>query len=411
MLFVFALLFGLSVAQRPSNASICDYYAKARYGANNSDTQFELVQSIVSLAFGGKFNLTNVSSEITGILNPGIFKGDPVYLRPWFDGTLDSTNLNDQPIGIDWLDSGALDPLYNYLSGVTKNVTLPANQLFQHFFVAFSYVFGCSSPPKPPPSNQKGPVNLAYVHKYMNLNYTDLGHFIDQLTASTTHFGFSDQDSQTLNTKLNSLYNVRCAPPITLNPRQGPQLLSLCQADTCPLAAPSSDCEAYVNLTAAGYVVPGSGSAAPSTVTLFTLSPTATGAATATGTSSATAAPADGSSSSSSSMALSTGAIVGIAIGAAALVLLAIAVIVLCLRRRKAKPESPPAEPRKDEPTPMYSSPPVKMEEKPNSYVPNHRVVSELYSPPAYVGSPEMSSPGPVELGGQEQRQMRWGGS
>lgn len=71
MLVVFALLFGMSVAQRPSNASICDYYAKSRYGTNSSDTQFQLIQNIVSLAFGGKFNITNVSSEITGILNPG----------------------------------------------------------------------------------------------------------------------------------------------------------------------------------------------------------------------------------------------------------------------------------------------------------------------------------------------------
>jgi len=128
-LFVLALplLFGMSVAQRPSNASIYDYYAQQRHGTNNSDTQFELVQSIVSLAFGGKFNLSNVSSEITGILNLGKFISHPVYLRPWFDGTLDSTNLNDQPIGINWLDAGGLDPLYNYLSGVTTNVALPLN--------------------------------------------------------------------------------------------------------------------------------------------------------------------------------------------------------------------------------------------------------------------------------------------
>lgn len=79
----------------------------------------------------------------------------------------------------------------------------------------------------------------------MNLNYTDLAHFIDQLSLATVHFGFSEEDAQTLSNNLNSQYNVACAPPITLNPAQGPQLLSLCQATNCPLAEPSPNCALY----------------------------------------------------------------------------------------------------------------------------------------------------------------------
>src|ERR1700722_13102378 len=88
---------------------------------------------------------------------------------------------------------------------------LSHSRLFNHFVVAFSHIFGCSKPAAAAPSTS-GPLSLAYVHKYMNLNYTQLGYFIDQLTKATVHFGFSDQDAQTLNTQLNSLYNVRCAP-------------------------------------------------------------------------------------------------------------------------------------------------------------------------------------------------------
>jgi hypothetical protein len=97
MLVVLAILFGVSLAQRPTNASTCDYYAQSLYGANTTATQFQLVQGIVALAFGGGFNLSNVSSDITGILNPGTFQNLTVDLRPWFNGSIDSTNLNNQP--------------------------------------------------------------------------------------------------------------------------------------------------------------------------------------------------------------------------------------------------------------------------------------------------------------------------
>ena len=125
MWLVVALLLRASLAQRPSNASTCDYYAQSLYGANNSQTQYQLVQHIVALAFGGAPSSdTNISSDITGILNPGTFQGLSVNLAPWFNGLIDSTNLNDQPVGINWLDDGGLDPLYSYLNGSTSNIIL-----------------------------------------------------------------------------------------------------------------------------------------------------------------------------------------------------------------------------------------------------------------------------------------------
>lgn len=124
MLVVLAILFGVSLAQRQTNSSTCDYYATSLYGSNSSTTQFQLIQGIIALAFGGGFNLSNISSEITGILNPGTFQNLTVDLRPWFNGSIDSTNLNNQAVGIDWLDDGGTDPLYNFLSGQTANVVL-----------------------------------------------------------------------------------------------------------------------------------------------------------------------------------------------------------------------------------------------------------------------------------------------
>lgn len=83
------------------------------------------MQHIVALAFGGAPSSdNNISSDITGILNPGTFQDLSVDLAPWFNGIIDSTNLNDQAVGINWLDDGGLDPLHSYLNGSTSNVML-----------------------------------------------------------------------------------------------------------------------------------------------------------------------------------------------------------------------------------------------------------------------------------------------
>ncbi|KAI9819270.1 MAG: hypothetical protein M1827_007426 [Pycnora praestabilis] len=331
MLFILVMLFGVSIAQRPSTASICDFYAESLYGTNSSDTQFQLVQRIVALAFGGAFNLSNVSSDITGILNPGNFQGLNVDLQPWFNGSLESTNLNDQAVGVDWLDNGGLNPLYDFLSNATPNVILSntTNQgrLFSRFFVDFAGLFGCSDPP-PYPASSKAPVNLAYVHKYMNLNYTDIGYFIDQFGKATTYFGFSDQDSLSLTNQLTGTFNVRCAPPNA----QNSQLESLCQASNCPLYPTNPDCAAYVNLTADG-VVSGVASSQLSTATS-----SISGTTFATSTSSSvshTTSPAGSSSTSTTSAKLTGGAIAGIAIGGAAALLLAISMTMFVARKRK----------------------------------------------------------------------------
>ena len=124
MLLLFALLAGLGVAHRPSNASVCDYYAQARYGSNTSTTQHQLIEGIIALAFGGNKATSNASSSLTGIFNPGTFQDTDVDLLQFFDGSIDSTNLNNQPVGINWLDGGGLDPLYNYLNGSTSSIVL-----------------------------------------------------------------------------------------------------------------------------------------------------------------------------------------------------------------------------------------------------------------------------------------------
>jgi hypothetical protein len=258
------------------------------------------------------------------------------------------------------------------------------SRLFTHFFAAFSHIFGCSEPPSFGHSSGP-PLSLAYVHKYMRLNYTDLGHFIDQLSRSTAHFGFSDQDSQTLSGDLNSQYNVRCAPPITLNPALGPELLSLCQASSCPLAVPNPDCAAYVNLTAGGIAsdVASTQTSAPaeSTVsaTTVTVAPSTTSPVIAQPTSAAAS-----STPSKSSSSLSGGAIAGIVIGGIAALLIGVGALLYFFRQRKPPP--PPG--FGYTPSSTYASPSTAHDSY-NSNVP----IAEMESPRVGV-SPEMGNYG-----------------
>jgi len=119
-----ALLFGSGFAQRPSSASVCDYYAQARFGANSSETQLKFIQNVVVLAFEGGSRLNNVSSEITGILRPGKFNGADISLLQYFNGSRASTNVNNAPIGINWMDQGGTTPLAAFLAGDTQKLGL-----------------------------------------------------------------------------------------------------------------------------------------------------------------------------------------------------------------------------------------------------------------------------------------------
>ena len=219
-----------------------------------------------------------------------------------------------------------------------------SSRLFSHWTYAFSRLFGCTQP-KPLPPSTTGWLSLAYVHKFMDLNYTEVGHFIEQLTLSSKYFGFSDQDALTLNTQMNAQYNVRCAPPVTFNAQLGPQLYSLCQDNSCPLAQPVADCQAYENI-------------AP---TMAQNSVTSTGVAHSTSafsiisSSSASTTPMTFYAATSSSDTLSAGAIAGVAVGGAAVFLGFIALIIFFLRRR----QTPKAEKAPDATSnpPYYSQP------------------------------------------------------
>lgn len=227
----------------------------------------------------------------------------------------------------------------------------------------------------------------------MNLNQTDVGHFIDQFSQSIQYHGFSAQDVQTFNTQLNSEFNVRCAPPIN------GQVSSLCQASSCPLAEPSPDCEAYVNLGPNGTI-----NDAPASTSVPT--PMSSAASSSIAPLPTTSAPAvvtipPSPKSNHSSSKLATGAIAGIVIGSAAVFLLGVAIFVYFFRRPNSKRAS------RASPSELYSSTPGYVSQTATSYTLNNEnhgqrprrgtLIPELESPTP-MSQREMGDPGKSSL-------------
>jgi len=123
MWLILALLLLPAIGQRADNETLCDYYATQLYGANTTTNQYKLLQSIFALAFAGGSVLLNASNELTGIFNPGTFGGVPVDLLPWFNGSIQTTNLNNNAVAINWLDGGQTKDVFTlFLTGQTSSI-------------------------------------------------------------------------------------------------------------------------------------------------------------------------------------------------------------------------------------------------------------------------------------------------
>ena len=69
----------------------------------------------------------------------------------------------------------------------------------------------------------------------MYLNENQMGYFIQNVGLAAASFGVADDDITAVAEALNSLFNVRCAPPVEIIP-EGEELQSICIAPSCPLA-------------------------------------------------------------------------------------------------------------------------------------------------------------------------------
>ena len=90
-------------------------------------------------------------------------------------------------------------------------------------------------------SSYQGHASMYQVHKFMDLDASEVGYFITQVGLAAASFGVAPADVTAVGHALAGLFDVRCAPPTTVIMAQGPQLQSICIADDCPVA-PNATC-------------------------------------------------------------------------------------------------------------------------------------------------------------------------
>jgi hypothetical protein len=310
--FVAAALAGLAAAQRPANTSICDYYTTALLKNNTAANQYTILTLLVNTVVIGNYTKPNISGvtfpdvAVPGILANGTYMGTPVNLLPYFDGGLASSNRGGSSgVAVNFLDGGGAAPLEMNMpaNGTGSNQYL----LLTHLYQFFGTLLGCSQQSNGSafPSYQ-GDASQYSVHKYMDLDSAQVGYFIQQVGLAAESFGVATSDITAVATALEGYFDVRCAPPTTIIPVEGPQLQSICIAEDCPLA-PNSTCSSYQPA-----VLPG---VANSTLAdgLGNVSSTAT--ASAAGISPTPSGSATGSSTASGSATASSGAAVANAAG------------------------------------------------------------------------------------------------
>lgn len=127
---------GSAIAQRPSDVSICDYYTAGEFlkhehhftgrlaalgpqtdkptallGSASGANEYAVLTILVNTAVIGNYSACAAGSGLPGILAPAVYGGEDVNLLPYFDGCLISTNVNNVPSSVNFLDGGGAAPL------------------------------------------------------------------------------------------------------------------------------------------------------------------------------------------------------------------------------------------------------------------------------------------------------------
>ena len=209
---IFSILTGFNMVQ---SQTICDRYTTVLFTDNNSTNQLSLITAVVNLAVLGDDEL-----NVPGILAP---EGG---LLPIFAGAGPTTNRGGTAVTINFLDGGS-----------NQNV------LLDHLYQFFGALIGCTAAGFP---DYGGVRDMMSVHLFMDIDKTENDYFISQVGAAASALGVSNEDVATIASVLNTVFNDRCAPPLTAADGVPTFLVgtnpSICQADSCPLD-PNSVCE------------------------------------------------------------------------------------------------------------------------------------------------------------------------
>jgi len=217
--------------------------------SNTAENQYTLLKLIVNTVALGNYTQPNMNA-VPGILAAGTVDGTQVNLAPFFVGTSGATtNRGGRAVsGVNFLDGGGAAPLMNN--------TLPpvgTNQytLVTHLYQYFGYLLGCSMMGTEAFPAYGGSTSQYSVHKYMYLTTAQNTYFINQVALAAQSFGVASDDITVVGTALNSLFNERCAPNMSVPSTAPAAPQAICIADDCVLAANAS-CTAYQQTAQAG---------------------------------------------------------------------------------------------------------------------------------------------------------------
>ncbi|KAF3317661.1 hypothetical protein TWF173_010429 [Orbilia oligospora] len=179
---------------------MCDYYALKNYNSNNAETQKLLIQKIIEKAFLGakdpdayfQRRFGRKSGMYNGVFRPGDMWGTPVDLTKYFDGSLNSTNVNGKPTQVNFYTTKTYTQFgREYPVG---------NELFTHMIKGMTTymapMLGCSVYGNTV-DRYSGTRSLKEIHKYMDLGKDfEWAYFTHQLQLGALAGGkFSDNDS------------------------------------------------------------------------------------------------------------------------------------------------------------------------------------------------------------------------
>ncbi|KAK4909427.1 hypothetical protein LTR66_017493, partial [Elasticomyces elasticus] len=111
----------VALAQRPSGTSICDYYTTAVLTKDTPANQYTLLTVLVNTVVIGNYSACAVGGSLPGILAPAVYNGEQVNLLPYFNGCLLSTNVDNKPSSVNFLDGGGAAPLMNNMPANNAN--------------------------------------------------------------------------------------------------------------------------------------------------------------------------------------------------------------------------------------------------------------------------------------------------
>lgn len=91
--------------------SLCDKYTTALFKQDTAANQYSLLVALVNTVVIGNYTQPNVGISVPGILTPTTYMGEKVDLLPYFNGCLKSSNVNNMPASVNFLDDGGAAPL------------------------------------------------------------------------------------------------------------------------------------------------------------------------------------------------------------------------------------------------------------------------------------------------------------